>query len=985
MAREDNTQWDQRSPYLGIVLYDDQPVTHRNDDLLAFGDLVNLVVRTIQYSGPMMLAVTGGWGTGKTSFCRQLIRHTKELREGNAGSTSSARGEPRIWPHNVVASTTTDPEWTVLSGIVLAVNNNDREEAREIVAQFVRDHPASQNGPDIDLGAFATWLRRRLPQEDRALLVIDDLDRCDDDEIRAYFKALRKYLDLERLCVLLAVDERRLASAPPEVSADKTPGGPPSPRAARALEKYVRQQFPLPRLEPERLTHDHRDEEDRNSVSRMRVMANMAAPGERFPRFPPEDSRSRRGWAASLLDFSLDGVWLLFDRPARKIRCLDDLLLAAANGGIPLRTFKRIINDLLVNLAEKAYELGAESWEETLYTWQGEGRWFPDNDVDLFGITTGRPAGKRDLLWWKRTLMECLVTCTLCRTWPVLHRLVDERPVPQSFRQIMASMAAMGQGDGVFDHQARIEGVATQVGCTPDELPDRDTLMGLCRLMAFMEQLCGPRAGAGTGGGAVRGDADDQDPGQPKEIVQKPYGKEPLESEEPDGPQPKDHRLLRQPPGLTAEGARVWHTVKKALDNPSQVNTRTALALLAAADSTLPSADLERLFDVFFALFYQYRDHREVAISAGNIAVELENRGLERKAYQIYQVQRRYIEDRTEHDPEEGFLFASQYISFLQDANEIDAELRNDPVVAGAGVASAKEEAARWLARYEEHWHTFKPELRLRYLRLRTIQDRSVDGFEKLLKASMEASGGELTEDAAMSVMQVMDSTSHVDRRILKQILEAKEGDERVMRGAADLLADASSREEGRAAVWLYREIARMEGPLWNAATKHNLATLLASHNKHRGIAFRLWSEALAERPGDESVRRGFASFLAREQEASAAFMVLEAGELPDEPLSLASDPSDLDALDHDPEYAEMGLDNPFWEQAKDAETEEPKQDSDLAVRLRDPSDRFEAPRLGLDGETIVAPLLDAQDSSGDLRETEPPPGNDSTKESDEE
>lgn len=138
---------------------------------------------------------------------------------------------------------------------------------------------------------------------DKVLLIIDDLDRCTRDEIAKLLRSIRKYLPLDPICLLLAVDKATLMAAVPEY--DRGPAGDnrphrQSPSAVRALEKYIRQMIPLPRFTLS-------SGQDRVRV--LRLAAEMAEPGQQFRRTRWREGRERStpGWACSLLDFTAGG------------------------------------------------------------------------------------------------------------------------------------------------------------------------------------------------------------------------------------------------------------------------------------------------------------------------------------------------------------------------------------------------------------------------------------------------------------------------------------------------------------------------------------------------------------------------------------------------------------------------------------------------------------------------------------------------------
>lgn len=172
----------------------------------------------------------------------------------------------------------------------------------------------------------------------------------------------------------------------------------------------------------------------------------------------------------------------------------------------------------------------------------------------------------------------------------------------------------------------------------------------------------------------------------------------------------------------------------------------------------------------------------------------------------------------------------------------------------------------------------------------------------------------QVSNELAFSLMAVMNRIKVLDRPLIRQLLQLKPDDPRLMRAAADLLAGPSDRDDNCAAMKLYLDIAKRGGGLWNSETMHNLASLLASQDMYPGVAFALWSKALMEQPDDQSIRRGFASFLSNQQEPRAAMDVLDKGILPRGMTTVGHADHDIQQLHDDPEISKMTLDHPYWQ-----------------------------------------------------------------------
>ena len=163
-----------------VVLLDDKALGSMtpSEDVLDLTSLVQIAANSLRDSdGPMVIHVDGGWGRGKTSFCRILDKELQPPENSNGSSESppppasdydqsdSPADTTRSRPVDVAWYVASDqdgpPEDAVLYGIATAISKGDRDEALSIVRTW--------GSTEIDLGsgvarreAFRAWARRAL-------------------------------------------------------------------------------------------------------------------------------------------------------------------------------------------------------------------------------------------------------------------------------------------------------------------------------------------------------------------------------------------------------------------------------------------------------------------------------------------------------------------------------------------------------------------------------------------------------------------------------------------------------------------------------------------------------------------------------------------------------------------------------------------------------------------------------------------------------
>lgn len=254
---------------------DERPVSHKDEDLLERGEFIKrlgnaLVASDNSRATGVVVGITGEWGSGKSSILNLAAQHLE-----------NKRGAIVIQFDPWIISGRDDLISRLLVQIAQKLGADDRgsKAARKILSYAeslgaTADAIGSAFGA-IGIGAAISMItaagkklmgapdlheRRegvRIALGDckaPIIVLIDEIDRLEDAEIRAVAQFVRAVADFERISYLLAYDQKRVAEAL---------GGGDIARGTAYLEKIVQYQIPLPVLVKEqlkRLTKDALDE-----------------------------------------------------------------------------------------------------------------------------------------------------------------------------------------------------------------------------------------------------------------------------------------------------------------------------------------------------------------------------------------------------------------------------------------------------------------------------------------------------------------------------------------------------------------------------------------------------------------------------------------------------------------------------------------------------------------------------------------------------
>lgn len=189
-----------------------------NGDALGRGDLFNVLMRLLEsWRWPSLtIALEGSWGIGKTSLLNALA---SQLRQ---------QGQPVVvfsaWnyrePENILGGYFDAVSDAIGAGVPL------RKELKSLSRQLasIPSSPLVRFLANLSLMMSGSLARSRRSLEDRlayqrAVILIDDLDRLDASELQAVLRAVRLMSDLSGVRQVLAYDRTHLArqlSLPPE-------------------------------------------------------------------------------------------------------------------------------------------------------------------------------------------------------------------------------------------------------------------------------------------------------------------------------------------------------------------------------------------------------------------------------------------------------------------------------------------------------------------------------------------------------------------------------------------------------------------------------------------------------------------------------------------------------------------------------------------------------------------------------------------------
>ncbi|MBA2295953.1 MAG: AAA family ATPase [Actinobacteria bacterium] len=252
-------------------LWSDNPASR---DLLGFADIAAPALEALarEKLDPVTIGVVGWWGSGKSTILRLI---ETSLREPGGGIVVV---DTRPWEYDPA----TDPKATLIAEVLTALQARASESktlGQDVKEQFaklagrvrwskaitlVANSALSVSLPTIDhiTGIFGSGdsptdptlqgfreefaeLLEKLPQIERVIVVVDDLDRCLPTSVIATLEAIKLFLSVPKMAFVLAYDDRLVTHA---IAERYQPSTRALEMASEYLEKIVQIPVPVPTL-----------------------------------------------------------------------------------------------------------------------------------------------------------------------------------------------------------------------------------------------------------------------------------------------------------------------------------------------------------------------------------------------------------------------------------------------------------------------------------------------------------------------------------------------------------------------------------------------------------------------------------------------------------------------------------------------------------------------------------------------------------------
>ena len=247
----------------------DRAINSCSEDLLGratFSRKLGQAICDYKGTNSLVMGVFGKWGTGKTSVINMALQTVEEI-------TQDAEKKPitlRFLPWNY--SDKDNLIWLFFNELQVKIELEGNEEFKKKVGSILKDYAgifdvaslipvagtavatilktASQAGGELlsrspDLNGTKTRLVKALQEEkQRIIVVVDDIDRLTNEQIRDIFQLVKQVGDLPNIIYVLAMDREVVSNALTEVH--KFDGN-------EYLEKIIQIPFEIPELKLSKL------------------------------------------------------------------------------------------------------------------------------------------------------------------------------------------------------------------------------------------------------------------------------------------------------------------------------------------------------------------------------------------------------------------------------------------------------------------------------------------------------------------------------------------------------------------------------------------------------------------------------------------------------------------------------------------------------------------------------------------------------------
>ncbi len=252
---------------MDIALWDDNP---SDVDLLGFDAVVEPVLAAIQAGDldPLTIGIHGPWGGGKSTILglleselnndkRYIVVRTDPWEYGDQADVKGtliaeilealeARFESKAGFSEKVKDLMERISWSRV-GVALAKGAITMQwDPKELVEAFTPQKKTAPRSMAGFRGAFAELLQD-LPEVQRVVVLVDDLDRCLPGAVMASLEAIKLFLSVRKMVFVIAADRDMVRDA---IAASLDASKRSERFAGRYLDKIVQLPVSLPRLAP---------------------------------------------------------------------------------------------------------------------------------------------------------------------------------------------------------------------------------------------------------------------------------------------------------------------------------------------------------------------------------------------------------------------------------------------------------------------------------------------------------------------------------------------------------------------------------------------------------------------------------------------------------------------------------------------------------------------------------------------------------------
>jgi hypothetical protein len=229
------------------VLELDLPIQEDGEDLLGRVDIVENLVSKILFEQPMVIAVTGSYGEGKTSLLNLTIGKVKRLDQEEVPIivrfSPWLAGDSDILVLSLLNSIVAEIENRYL---VPGLNRDAIQYARTLLSAIPKATRLKEFFAEPSQEGRITALAKRIRRTGRrVLIVLDDLDRMEAKELETVFKLLRGSETLSTFTFLCSFDKAELALI---LKANR-----PYQDTGAFIEKFFQLSIPLPKVDSSQL------------------------------------------------------------------------------------------------------------------------------------------------------------------------------------------------------------------------------------------------------------------------------------------------------------------------------------------------------------------------------------------------------------------------------------------------------------------------------------------------------------------------------------------------------------------------------------------------------------------------------------------------------------------------------------------------------------------------------------------------------------